>query len=92
MAKKVTGWRDCLEVLTSGDFLTPVFAGLIFRDTLRFLGPFGWADRATLIEQSWEDVFAKSIKAPTARRRGFPASAAWIVRSSRCGRRETETR
>lgn len=72
--KKVTGWRDCLEVLTSGDFLTPVFAGLIFRDSMRFLGRLGWSDRATLIEQSWEDTFAKSVK-PTD---GAPGALACI--------------
>ena len=59
---KVTNWQSCLEALMSGDFLTPVFAGLVFRDTLRFLGPLGWSDRATLIEQSWERHFRRSVK------------------------------
>lgn len=72
--KQVKGWRDCLEVLTSGDFLTPVFAGLIFRDSMRFLGRLGWSDRATLIEQSWEDLFAKNVK-PTD---GAPGTLACI--------------
>jgi hypothetical protein len=59
---KVTNWQSCLEALMSGDFLTPVFAGLVFRDTLRFLGGLGWSDRATLIEQSWERHFRRSVK------------------------------
>jgi hypothetical protein len=58
----VKGWRDCLEVLTSGDFLTSAFAGLIFRDTMRFWGR-KWRDRAALIEESWEKHFERSIKA-----------------------------
>jgi hypothetical protein len=57
--REVKGWRDCLEVLTSGDYLTPVFAGLVFRDTLRFLGG---PDRAALLEQSWERQFADSVE------------------------------
>jgi predicted acylesterase/phospholipase RssA len=68
---KVTDWRSCLEALMSGDFLTPVFSGLVFRDSLRFLGAFGgpgsavsWADRATLLERSWERHFRRSLKQP----------------------------
>jgi predicted acylesterase/phospholipase RssA len=66
---KANNWRTCLEALMSGDFLTPVFAGLVFRDTLRFLGVFsgsgsflGWSDRASLIEQSWERHFRRSVR------------------------------
>ena len=66
---KVTDWRSCLEALTSGDFLTPVFAGLVFRDTLRFIGALAsvdsgwrWSDRASLIEQSWERHFRTSLR------------------------------
>jgi hypothetical protein len=64
---QVTNWQSCLEALMSGDFLTPVFAGLVFRDTLRFLGAFDvggnlWSDRATLIERSWERHFRWSVK------------------------------
>jgi len=69
----VKDWRSCLEALTSGDFLTPVFAGLVFRDTLRFLGGLAsagsgwrWSDRASLIEQSWERHFAASLQKPAA--------------------------
>jgi hypothetical protein len=66
---EVKDWRSCLEALMSGDFLTPVFAGAAFRDTLRFLGSFAsagsgakWSDRASLIEQSWERHFRRSLR------------------------------
>jgi hypothetical protein len=65
----VKDWRSCLEALMSGDFLTPVFAGVAFRDTLRFLGGLAsagsgtkWSDRASLIEQSWERHFRRSLR------------------------------
>jgi len=54
-------WRSCLEALMSGDFLTPVFVGFVFRDTLRFLGFAGWSDRGTLLERSWEDHFGRLL-------------------------------
>ncbi len=55
----ITNWRDCLEALMAGDFLTPDAVGLIFRDSLQFGW---WADRATILEQSWEDRFAEVMK------------------------------
>jgi predicted acylesterase/phospholipase RssA len=51
-------WRDCLESLMSGDFLTPTFIGLTFHDMIPF-GP--WPDRATILEQSWEQLFAEGM-------------------------------
>jgi hypothetical protein len=53
---KVNNWRDCLEALMSGDFLTAVSVGLVFRDTVRFGW---WQDRAETLEKSWEDRFAE---------------------------------
>jgi hypothetical protein len=52
-------WRECLEILASGDFLSPVFVGLAFRDNFApptyLLGePFRIADRAALLEMAWE--------------------------------------
>lgn len=50
-------WRGCLQLLTSGDFLTPVFVGLGFRDNLAppwVTGARLWDDRAVLLEQAWE--------------------------------------
>jgi hypothetical protein len=46
-------WQDCLEVLTAGDFLSPVVLKMIGRD---FLG-LNWLlgrDRAASLEDSWE--------------------------------------
>jgi hypothetical protein len=52
---KIGNWRDCLEALTAGDFLTPVSIGLVFRDVVRFGW---WEDRATALERSWEERFS----------------------------------
>ncbi|GGF85172.1 hypothetical protein GCM10007301_51330 [Azorhizobium oxalatiphilum] len=52
--------QDCLEALTAGDYLTPVFFGLAFHDWFKAM-PFGRAldkDRAALLEQAWEIHFA----------------------------------
>ncbi len=54
----VANWRDCLEALMADDYLTPAFAGFMFRDTIRFPGR---GDRAALLEQSWEHHFARTI-------------------------------
>lgn len=61
------GWRACLEALMSGDFLTPVAAGFVFRDVLRFFAlVLPWYDRAALLERSWEYYFADLIGKPRA--------------------------
>lgn len=52
----INNWRDCLEALTAGDFLTSVAVGLVFRDMVRFGW---WQDRAATLEKSWEDRFAQ---------------------------------
>jgi hypothetical protein len=54
----VNNWRDCLEALMAGDFLTPTIIGLTFHDTIRFGW---WRDRAALIERSWELQFARIV-------------------------------
>lgn len=56
--RTIAGWRDCLEALMAHDYLTSVFAGFIFRDTVRFPGR---NDRAALLEQSWENHFERLI-------------------------------
>jgi Patatin-like phospholipase len=48
---KVTSWRDCLEVLTSGDFLSADVLGFAFNDMLPFRLPF-LRDRAAVMEDS----------------------------------------
>jgi len=54
----IENWRGCLESLMSGDFLTPTFIGLTFHDMIPF-GP--WPDRASILEESWEQTFAAGI-------------------------------
>jgi len=56
----IGNWRDCLEALTAGDFLTPVSIGLVFRDIVRFGW---WEDRATALERSWEERFSQLVGA-----------------------------
>jgi hypothetical protein len=55
----IGNWRDCLEALMAGDFLTSVAVGLVFRDMVRFGW---WQDRAASLEKSWEDRFAELMK------------------------------
>jgi hypothetical protein len=48
--EKINNWRDCLEALTSGDFLSADFFAFAFNDML----PFGlWRDRAAVLEDAW---------------------------------------
>ena len=53
-------WRDCFQLLLTGDFLTPVVVGLAYRDT--FPASWGgdplWSDRAVLLEQAFERRYA----------------------------------
>jgi predicted acylesterase/phospholipase RssA len=55
----IDSWRDCLEALMAGDFLTPIFTGLVFHDVLRFIG---WKDRGALLERSFEDQFKELVE------------------------------
>ena len=55
---KIGNWRDCLETLTSGDFLSADFFGFAFNDML----PFGWwRDRAAVLEGTWNDRYRHAI-------------------------------
>ncbi|WP_166143835.1 hypothetical protein [Methylosinus sp. RM1] len=52
-------WRNCLQLLVAGDYLSPAFVGLGFRDNFSprkfFVGEESWMeDRAALLEKSWE--------------------------------------
>ncbi len=55
--REVNNWRDCLEALTSGDFLTADFFGFAFNDVL----PFAWRDRAAVLEDSWRNRFREVV-------------------------------
>jgi hypothetical protein len=57
---KVTSWRDCLEVLTSGDFLSADVLGFAFNDMLPFPLPF-LRDRAAVLEDSWRGHYDRMI-------------------------------
>jgi hypothetical protein len=56
----VTSWRDCLEVLTSGDFLSADVLGFAFNDMLPFRLPF-LRDRAAVLEDSWRAHYDRMI-------------------------------
>ena len=58
---EINSWRSCLEALTSGDFLTPIFTGFVFRDMFGFLK---WQDRGTLLERAVEEQFASLVTKP----------------------------
>jgi hypothetical protein len=55
-------WRDCLQAIISQDFLTPVMAGLGFRDIFAFVGglyPQFWPDRGHRLENAIASAYAK---------------------------------
>ncbi|WP_238121312.1 MULTISPECIES: hypothetical protein [unclassified Xanthobacter] len=54
---RVRTWQDCLEALTSGDYLTASFFGLAFYDQVQLLP----LDRAGLLEKGWEARFLQAI-------------------------------
>ena len=51
-------WRDCFQAIMAGDFLSPIFVALAYRDNFPASAPFtrqpAWADRAVLLEQAIE--------------------------------------
>ena len=65
--REIGDWRDCLEAMLAGDFLTPVVIGLSFHDMLPFIP---WPDRAVLLEKAWEDRYANLVEAGVPRRMG----------------------
>ncbi|WP_457796491.1 hypothetical protein [Methylocystis sp. S23] len=60
-AEVKTSWRACLEALVVGDYLTPAFIGLGFRDNVAPPLPFIKDDRAVLVEKAWETHFAQVL-------------------------------
>ena len=66
----------------AGDFLTPTFIGLAFHDMIPF-GP--WPDRATILEQSWERLFADGMDESATNEKGFLVRPNLTVHSSACG-------
>jgi hypothetical protein len=49
--KRALTWKTCLQTLAAGDFLSPAFIGLAFRDLFGFVVAH---DRAVLLEQALE--------------------------------------
>src|SRR5208283_2402741 len=52
-----SSWRACLQALVTGDYLTPAFIGLAFRDNFAPPIPPISDDRAVLVERAWEAHF-----------------------------------
>jgi hypothetical protein len=53
-----TSWRECFQAILAGDFLSPDLIGVFYRDNFPVPNPFTgnafWADRAQLLEKSFE--------------------------------------
>ena len=51
-------WRDCFQAILAGDFLSPIFVAVTFRDNFPFINPLtgrpAWPDRTVLLEQALE--------------------------------------
>lgn len=65
-----TSWRDCFQQLLAGDFLSPVFVGLTYRDIFPLgnviTGEGFGEDRSGLLEQSFERWYRERTKAEAA--------------------------
>jgi hypothetical protein len=55
---KPVGWRECFQAILAEDFLSPVFAGLGFRDVFSFIP---WADRGQKIEEACIAAYEKYV-------------------------------
>jgi hypothetical protein len=57
------GWRGCMQKILAEDFLSPVIAGLAFRDVIgavgAVLGSCAWPDRGLLIEAAIADAYLR---------------------------------
>jgi hypothetical protein len=67
-ARVAGDWRACLQALVAGDYLTPAFIGLGFRDNLSppahiVSGPSLLKDdRAALVERAWESYYEDVVE------------------------------
>ncbi len=62
-----SSWRACLQALVAGDYLTPAFVGLGWRDNFSPPGFAGGSllfadDRAALLERAWERHYDHVVK------------------------------
>ncbi|MGB6910020.1 MAG: hypothetical protein WBE01_09860 [Methyloceanibacter sp.] len=59
------GWRECMETLLSGDFLSSTLFAYVYKDALRGVAAmaaslgFPMPDRAVILEESWEDHYRR---------------------------------
>lgn len=61
------GWRDCMQMILSQDFLSPPIIGLAFRDQWPFLDAiFRPHDRAAALEDAWIEAYDKFAPRPSA--------------------------
>jgi hypothetical protein len=60
-------WEECFRTILAGDFLSPAFVGVAFRDHVSLYDPIAalplWGDRAALLERSWEAQFRAVVDA-----------------------------
>lgn len=47
-------WKRAMQVMTAGDFLSPVIASWALRDTIPLRSAFDFGDRSQALEQAWE--------------------------------------
>lgn len=66
-------WRDCLQSLTAGDYLSPAMLGLVFRDPTSILlqagsviglGGADSSDRGRLLETAWQTRYLELVNEP----------------------------
>jgi hypothetical protein len=59
-----TKWKDALQILMAGDFLTPVTAAWLFRDLFPVGSLLQRDDRASVLEKAWEMRFRDILELP----------------------------
>jgi hypothetical protein len=65
-------WRGCLQKILAEDYLSPVVAGLGFRDVFDFLGRDYWPDRGRRLEQAIACAYFRYVGENGARCRARP--------------------
>jgi hypothetical protein len=64
------GWRDCMQMILSQDFLSPPIIALAFRDQWPILDAiFPQHDRAAALEDAWIEAFDKFAPRPATSKR-----------------------
>jgi len=77
-----TSWRSCLQTILAEDFLSPVFAGLGFRDVFSFIGalrPINWPDRGKQIESAWIGAYEKYVDPAPSSPAGLGANFSYLT-------------